>query len=47
MSRVLIIQYFKAEADLPTCHNFIGKYVAIKTTSDEQKVVKISEYILE
>ena len=40
-------QYFKAEADLPGCHAFVGKYVSISAETEEQKLVRIGEYILE
>ena len=36
----------ETEIYLPTCHDFEGKYIVLKVRNNEQKLIKIAEYIL-
>ena len=36
----------ETEIYLPGCHNFEGKYLVLKFKNDEQKLIKIAEYML-
>lgn len=40
------INNFEGKVSLPTCHNFIGKYLIIKKPNSANKLVKIAEYDL-
>ncbi|MCX7922253.1 MAG: stalk domain-containing protein [Clostridia bacterium] len=34
----------EAEFDVPTCHNFEGKYLILKMPNEQKKLIKIGEY---
>ncbi len=36
----------ETEIYLPSCHNFVGKYLSVKVQNQEQKLIKIAEYEL-